>query len=150
MNDTGKQALSVLEKNTAEQALELFRELEADQVERVWAHVQERLTAAQVSVHYDEQVNFARTPVSPFGKLTCVAKTKLDEVTFDSFLRFCATHQTDIATMLRDCVYQLVYGKTCDQMLVDRIKHATQPTEALTKQKGPFGGPESNGSDGEP
>ena len=47
MNDTGKQALSVLEKNTAEQAFELFRELEADQVERVWAHVQERLTAAQ-------------------------------------------------------------------------------------------------------
>lgn len=121
MSDNSKQALSVLEKSAADQAFELFAELEVDQLERVLEHVHERLTAARAPGPYGEQVMFSRGPASPFGKLTCVAKTKVDEPTYERFLQRCATHGTDVATVLRDWIYYMVYEKTCQQMIAERI-----------------------------
>lgn len=135
--------LSPTELNAADQAFELLSDLSADEAERVLANVHARLNQPKIEVEDEDRVMFSRGMGSPFGKLVCVVKSKLDEPTFDLFLKLCTEHRTDVASILRDCVYTLVYGKTCEQMLVDRIKHGSQPTESLARSKGPFGGPES-------
>lgn len=144
MNGPSEHKLSVLERDAADQTLELLSELDVDQAERVLAHVQERLNKPLVEVPAKDQVMFSRGIAGPLGKLICVAKTKIDETTFELFLQRCATQGTDVATMLRDCIYVLVHGKTCGQMIAEKIKHSAQPIEALAKVIGPFGGPESS------
>ena len=146
MTETNQTELSVFERNAADQALELFSELNGAQAERVLAYVQGKLNKPQVAVSAEDPPMFSRGIANPLGKLTCVAKTKVDEPTFELFLRHCATHGTDVATVLRDCIYFLVYGKTCQQMISERLEHGTQRTEATIRRIGPFGGPESKKS----
>jgi hypothetical protein len=82
-------------------------------------------------------IMFSRSIASPFGKLTCVAKTKLDEITFERFLQYCAAHRTDVATVLRDRIYYVLYQKSCQQMLAERIREADVVfTPVMAERKG--------------
>lgn len=85
---------------------------------------------------------FARGIAGPLGKLTCDAKTKIDEVTHELWLQHCAARGQDTAGVLRDCIYALVHGKTYRQMVVEKINHDDKRIDALAQLIGPFGGPE--------
>lgn len=114
-------------------------DLDADQAERVLARVQDQL---------DEDAGapmFARGVAGPLGKLDIPLRTKVDEATADLFLRHCGQQATDTSMVLRDCVYALVYGKTYRQMVVEKVNHDAQRTQALAKLIGPFGSPEFGG-----
>jgi len=136
--------MSAAEINAADQAFELLSSMTTAQADRVLANVHTRLNQAKLEVPVEERPMYARGIGGPLGKLVCVVKTKIDETTFDLFLKYCSKHETDIATLLRDSVYLMVHGRTCEQMVMDRLKHVSQRTEALAKHIGPFGGPESN------
>lgn len=88
---------------------------------------------------------FARGIAGPLGKLTCDAKTKIDEVTHELWLQHCAARGLDTAGVLRDCIYALVHGKTYRQMVVEKISHDSNRIDAMAKLIGPFGAPESKG-----
>lgn len=126
MSERPAQELSIHEMDIAEQAHELFEDLDAAEFERVLADVQRRRAAdhARSEALTKSGIMFSRGPGSPLGKLTCVAKTKLDEITFERFLQYCAGHSTDVATVLRDWVYYVLYRKSCQQMLAERITAA--------------------------
>ena len=86
---------------------------------------------------------FARGIAGPLGKLTCDAKTKIDELTHDLWLQHCSQRGQDTAGVLRDCIYVLVHGKSYRQMVVEKINHDDKRIEALAQLIGPFGAPES-------
>jgi len=133
--------LSAMEADAARQILDILSALDAGQVQRVLSHVQ-----ADFDAHSDEAPAFSRGIAGPLGKLICPVKTKIDEVTFGLFLQLCAARRTDVASVLRDCIYALVHGKTYQQMVVEKINHDAQRTEALAKLIGPYGGPEFGGT----
>lgn len=87
---------------------------------------------------------FARGIAGPLGKLEHDLKTKVDEHTHRLFLQHCAMRGSDPSTVLRDCAYALVHGKTYGQMVVDKLKHDAERTEAMVKLIGAFQGPESS------
>lgn len=93
----------------------------------------------------DELPAFARGIAGPLGKLEHDLKTKVDEHTHRLFLQHCAMRGSDPSTVLRDCAYALVHGKTYGQMVVEKLSHDADRTEALVKLISPFQGPESNG-----
>jgi len=109
----------------------------AEQAERVLSHVQR-----QLDMRAEDRPMFARGIAGPLGKLVCAVKTKIDEVTYELFLQLCAARRMDVASVLRDCIYALVHGKTYQQMVVERINHDAKRTEALVKLIGSFEGPE--------
>lgn len=82
MSELPARELSAHEKNMAEQAHELFEDLDVAELERVLADVQRRRAAdrARREAVAKSGIMFSRSIASPFGKLTCVAKTKLDEM----------------------------------------------------------------------
>ena len=80
----------------------------------------------------------------PLGKLDVPAKTKIDEQTHDLWLRECALRGTDTSAVLRDFIYASVYGKTYQQMVLDKVNHDAKRIETLARVIGPFGGPQSN------
>ncbi|XGB20934.1 hypothetical protein KV708_09480 [Comamonas thiooxydans] len=88
---------------------------------------------------------FARGIAGPLGKLTCDAKTKIDELTHDLWLQHCSQRGQDTAGVLRDCIYVLVHGKSYRQMVVEKINHDDKRIDALAKLIGPFRAPESMG-----
>lgn len=88
---------------------------------------------------------FARGIAGPLGKLDCDAKTKIDAVTHELWLQHCAARGVDTASVLRDCIYALVHGKTYRQMVLEKINHDANRIDAMAKLIGPFGAPESNG-----
>lgn len=88
---------------------------------------------------------FARGIAGPLGKLTCDAKTKIDEVTHELWLQHCHQRGQDTAGVLRDCIYALVHGKTYRQMVVEKINHDDKRIGALAQLIGPFGVPELMG-----
>ncbi|MDN5503443.1 MAG: hypothetical protein L0H10_06430 [Comamonas sp.] len=88
---------------------------------------------------------FARGIAGPLGKLTCDAKTKIDELTHELWLQHCSQRGQDTAGVLRDCIYVLVHGKSYRQMVVEKINHDDKRIDALAKLIGPFGAPESMG-----
>ena len=88
---------------------------------------------------------FARCIAGPLGKLTCDAKTKIDELTHELWLQHCSQRGQDTAGVLRDCIYVLVHGKSYRQMVVEKINHDDKRIEALAQLIGPFGAPESMG-----
>lgn len=113
--------------------------LDAEQAERVLARVQDKL---------DEEAGvpmFARGVAGPLGKLDIPLRTKVDDATAGLFLRHCRQLALDVSMVLRDCVYALVYGKTYRQMVVERVNHDAERTDALAKLIGPFGSPEFGG-----
>ena len=85
---------------------------------------------------------FARGIAGPLGKLTCDAKTKIDEVTYELWLQQCSARGQDTASALRDCIYALVHGKTYRQMVLEKINHDAKRIDAMTQLIGPFGAPE--------
>ena len=94
----------------------------------------------------DELPLFARGIAGPLGKLTCDAKTKIDEVTYELWLQQCSARGQDTASALRDCIYALVHGKTYRQMVLEKINHDAKRIDAMAQLIGPFGAPELGGS----
>lgn len=121
----------------ADQILAMLAQLHPEGADRVLMHVQDHLHAQD-----DDAPAFSRGVAGPLGKLEHVLKTKVDEHTHTLFLQQCAMQKTDASNELRNCVYALVHGKSYDQMVIEKLNHAVQRTEALTKLIGPFGGPE--------
>ncbi|RYF63129.1 MAG: hypothetical protein EOO29_44715 [Comamonadaceae bacterium] len=91
---------------------------------------------------------FSRGIAGPLGKLEHALKTKVDEHTHTLFLQQCSMQSTDASNQLRNCVYALVHGRSYDQMVVEKLSHEAQRTQALAKLIGPFGGPEFDGANG--
>lgn len=131
-------SLSAEHLAAAGQILSLLAQFHPEEADRVLMHVQDHLHAQD-----DDAPAFSRGIAGPLGKLEHVLKTKVDEHTHTLFLQQCAMQKTDASNELRNCVYALVHGKSYDQMVVEKLNHAVQRTEALTKLIGLFGGPES-------
>ncbi|MFM2324513.1 MAG: hypothetical protein RL244_1392 [Pseudomonadota bacterium] len=131
-------ALNRQEQDIADQIRALLAQLPPDGVTRVLADVEEHLDAED-----DQGPVFSRGIAGPLGKLEHPLKTKVDEHTHALFLRQCAIQNTDASNELRNCVYAIVHGKSYDQMVIEKLSHAVQRTEALTKLIGSFGAPES-------
>ena len=132
--------LSPAESAAIAHVLEALRGLDGAQVDRVLTQVQDQLALD------DSAPAFSRGIAGPLGKLNCDLKTKIDEVTHDLWLPYCAARQSDTAGVLRDCVYGLMHGKTYGQMVVERVNHDAKRTEALVKLIGPFGALEFGGA----
>lgn len=124
----------------AAQALELLKPLGDERAIRIIDAVQDSIEAAA-----PERFAFARGIAGPLGKLICVARTKIDEITFGLLLQLCAARRIDVATLLRDCIYAVVHGKTYQQMVLEKINHEAKHTEALAKLIAPFGSTEFGG-----
>lgn len=131
-------SLNRQEQDIADQIRALLAQLPPDGVTRVLADVEEHLDAED-----DQGPVFSRGIAGPLGKLEHPLKTKVDEHTHALFLRQCAMQNTDASNELRNCVYAIVHGKSYDQMVIEKLSHAVQRTEALTKLIGSFGAPES-------
>lgn len=125
----------------AAQVLELLKPLGDERAIRVITCVQDTIEAAS-----PDRFAFARGIAGPLGKLICSVKTKIDEITFGLFLRQCALRRTDVATVLRDCIYMLVHGKSYQQMVAEKISHDAEHMQAMAKLIGAFGAPESEGN----
>lgn len=95
-----------------------------------------------MSQNHDDQIAFART-AGPQGKLTEEQKTKVDAHTGFLFRRHCAINGTDAATILRDCIYMIVYQKSYRAMVVEMLQHDIDRTDALLALKGLFEAPQS-------
>lgn len=131
-------SLNRKEQAIADQIRALLAQLPPDGVTRVLADVEEHLDSED-----DQGPVFSRGIAGPLGKLEHPLKTKVDEHTHALFLRQCAMQNTDASNELRNCVYAIVHGKSYDQMVIEKLSHAVQRTEALTKLIGSFGAPES-------
>ena len=131
--------LSLAEAAVAARVFDALVGLDAGQVERVLAHVQRQLAPD------DDVPMFARGIAGPLGKLSCDAKTKIDEITHGLWLQLCASRGQVTADMLRDCIYLLVHGKTYRQMVVEKINHDANCIDGLARLIGPFGAPELGG-----
>lgn len=129
------------EQAIADQIRALLAQLPPDGVDRVLEEVEAHFDAQD-----DEGPAFSRGIAGPLGKLEHSLKTKVDEHTHALFLRQCSMQNTDASNELRNCVYALVHGKSYDQMVIEKLNHAVQRTEALTKLIGSFGGPEFGGA----
>ena len=92
----------------------------------------------------DASVPFSRS-ASPLGKLEAELKTKVDETTFELYRKQCAAQQTSAANDMRNCVYLRVYGKSYDQMVLEKMNHEAERSRALQSLIGHFGAPESEG-----
>lgn len=126
------------ERVIADQIRALLAQLTPEGVARVLADVEEHLDAQD-----DDGPVFSRGIAGPLGKLEHPLKTKVDEHTHTLFLQQCAMQRTDASSQIRNCVYALVHGKSYDQMVVEKVNHDAQRTQALSKLIGHFGGPES-------
>ncbi|WP_315128061.1 hypothetical protein [Comamonas antarctica] len=127
---------SAAEAIAAERVFDVLAGLNSEQVARVLAQVEAKLALD------DGAPLFARGIAGPLGKLTCDAKTKIDEVTRDLWLQQCAARGQDTAGALRDCIYVMVHGKTYRQMVLEKFNHDAKRIDALVQLIGPFGAPE--------
>jgi hypothetical protein len=79
--------------------------------------------------------SFARGMAGPFGKFTGGdVKTDLDQVTYDAWLRLCASKSVTSAELLRDLIYLVIHGRTPAEIAADDRR------QLLTHQ-GRIGGP---------
>lgn len=129
------------EQAIADQIRALLAQLSPERVARVLADVEDHLE--EQDEQDDDDPAFSRGIAGPLGKLEHPLKTKVDEHTHTLFLRQCAMQRTDASSQIRNCVYALVHGKSYDQMVVEKVNHDAQRTEALAKLIGNFGAPES-------
>lgn len=81
----------------------------------------------------DDMPMFARGIAGPLGKLTCDAKTKIDEATHELWLQHCAQRGQDTSSVLRDCIYALVHGKTYRQMVMEKAQLESTQIHAATQ-----------------
>lgn len=141
MTDTTKRTKQLSNLTTAQSSavaavLDALKGLSPVEAQSVLDHASASLAAE------DHAPMFARGIAGPLGKLTCDAKTKIDEVTYELWLQHCAARGQDTAGVLRDCIYALVHGKTYRQMVVEKINHDDKRIDALAQLIGPFGAPE--------
>lgn len=132
------QVLSRAEAAAAKAVLAVLANLDAEQAERVLAHVQQQ-------VDTDEAPMFARGIAGPLGKLEFQLKTKVDETTAEQFRRDCVLKGTDTSTELRDAVYVLTWKRSYRQMVAEKWLHEEQSASRLQSLIGPFGAPECGG-----
>ncbi|UBB15452.1 hypothetical protein [Comamonas odontotermitis] len=97
---------------------------------------------------HDEIPMLARGIAGPLGKLTEEAKTKIDPVTQELWLQYCASIRTDTASLLRDFIYMTVHKRSYRQLVLDKSNHEAKCIEALTKLIGSIEAPESGGAHG--
>ncbi len=131
--------LSPIEAAAAARVFDALVGLDAGQVARVLAQVEDRLALGE------PVPLFARGVSGPLGKLDWVAKTKIDEVTHGMWLRHCAIRSMLPAEMLRDCIYLLTHGKTYRQMVREKRNHEDDCIDAMAQLIGPSGVPELGG-----
>lgn len=82
----------------------------------------------------ESEVFFSRTGVvSPTGTLTNDLKTKVDPDTDIAFRQLCNQAGTDVAGALRNYVFELVHGKSYDEMVFESM----QRRAVLLRTKGP-------------
>jgi hypothetical protein len=63
---------------------------------------------------------FAQGQVAPFGKFDGgEAKTDLDRVTYDAWLRLCASKNVTSAVLLRDLIYLVIHSRTPAEIAAD-------------------------------
>lgn len=134
--------LTKKERVAANQVLDVMAQLTSESAARVLSHIENFLDAQEG----DDDARFSRGIAGPLGKLEHALKTKVDEHTHTLFLQQCAMQSTDASNQLRNCVYALVHGRSYDQMVVEKLSHEAQRTQALAKLIGPFGAPESGGA----
>lgn len=137
MSDHTKHLKPVLDSEVAGKVLNLLQPLEAEQAGLILNYVQEKLEQ-----QHDDRPMYARGIAGPLGKLICAVKTKVDEVTFDLFLKHCAALRMDASSVLRDYIYLVVHRRTYRKMVMEKINHEAQCAEALVKLIGPIGAPE--------
>lgn len=113
--------------------------LDAEQSERVLAHMQDHL-AEEAGAPM-----FARGIAGPLGKLDFQLKTKVDEATAEQFRRDCVLKGTDTSTELRDAIYVLTWKRSYRQMVAEKLMHDDQSASRLQSLIGPFGAPEFGG-----
>lgn len=92
----------------------------------------------------DDLPMFARGIAGPLGKLDIPAKTKIDEKTFDLWLQQCRLNSTDTSNALRDFIYASVYGKTYQQMVLEKANHEAKRISTLQGLIGAYRAPESD------
>jgi len=136
--------LTKKERVVGDQVLALLLHLPPESAVRVLAHVENFLDAEEGN----DGPRFSRGIAGPLGKLEHPLKTKVDEHTHTLFLQQCSMQSTDASNQLRNCVYALVHGRSYDQMVLEKLSHEAQRTQALAKLIGPFGGPEFDGANG--
>ncbi|WP_315534001.1 hypothetical protein [Delftia acidovorans] len=134
------QVLSRAEAAAAKAVLAALANLDAEQADRVLAHVQGQLDEAQGSPM------FARGVAGPLGKLEFQLKTKVDETTGEQFRRDCVLKGTDTSAELRDAIYVLTWKRSYRQMVAEKLLHEDQSASRLQSLIGPFGAPEFGGS----
>lgn len=141
MADTTNQHahLSKAQNKALAAVLAVLKDLPPEDAQEVLDHAAEQLAGD------DLPPMFARGIAGPLGKLTCDAKTKIDELTHELWLQHCSQRGQDTAGVLRDCIYVLVHGKSYRQMVVEKINHDDKRIDALAQLIGPFGAPESMG-----
>lgn len=130
------------EREIADQILALLSGLAPEAANRVLEQVGDSLDDRHQD---DEGTYFSRGIAGPLGKLDCALKTKVDTHTHTLFLQQCAMRRTTTSNEIRNCIYALTHGRSYDQMVMDKVNHDAQRTEALTKLIGSFGGPEFGG-----
>ena len=128
--------LTTAQSSAVAAVLDALKGLSPGEAQSVLDHASASLAAE------DHAPMFARGIAGPLGKLTCDAKTKIDEVTYDLWLQHCSARGLDTAGVLRDCIYALVHGKTYRQMVLEKINHDAKRIDAMTQLIGPFGAPE--------
>jgi len=97
---------------------------------------------------YDDTPMLARGIAGPLGKLTEEQKTKIDSITQELWLQYCASIRSNPATLIRDFIYMTVHKKTYRQLVMEKTAHEAQCIEALSKLIGSFEAPESGGARG--
>lgn len=130
------------EAAAAKSILAALANLDYDQAERVLAHVQEELDAAEGSAM------FARGIAGPNGKLSVCLKTWLDEGTAELFRRIAAARKQDASACNRDGIYLIVHGKTYTVMVAEKALHDADAMDIRANLTGPFAALEFGGRAG--
>ena len=139
MSDAPK-VLSRAEAAAAKVVLAALADLDAEQAERVLAHVQDQLDEAN-----DVPV-FARTAVGPYGKLNVCLKTWLDEPTSELFRRLSAARGQESSACNRDSIYLMCYRKSYTVMVAEKALHDADAMDIHLGLTGPFAARESGGA----
>ncbi|WP_280192128.1 hypothetical protein [Delftia sp. PS-11] len=132
MSDAPK-VLSRAEAAAAKSILAALARLDAEQAERVLAHVQAELDQAEGG-----DVLFARGIAGPNGALDTCMKTWVDSGTAELFRRRAAMRNQNSSACQRDCIYLLVHEKTYTVMVAEKALHDADAMDLREHLTGPF------------
>lgn len=90
----------------------------------------------------DDVPMFARS-VGPHGKLDDEGKYKIDSATMLAFRRYCVDLGSDPSSEVRNHIYEVIYGKSYDEMVLAEQQHAAAKRKGvLGALRGLIGGPD--------